>query len=124
MGDIGFFNEYTGAVDNAEEGQKLARAIGSSTAVILANHGTLITGESVAQATYRAVTFERTCRLQYDALAANRKLVPVPHATRALLKRSLNTLSVDNFWRNEVRHILRTSPDVLSGGKKDGSGQR
>lgn len=119
-GDIAFFNEYTGGIDNAADGQHLARQIGNATAIILANHGVLITGETVAQATYRAVTFERTCRLHYEVLAAGRTPVPVPAQTRHTLKRSLNTISVDSYWRGQVSHVLQLSPDVLDGGRRSG----
>jgi len=112
-GDIVLLNEYTGGVDTALAGQKLSRQIGNATAIILANHGVLITGETIEQATYRAVTFERTCKLHYDALAANRNLVPVPPSTRHMLKRSLNTLSVNNFWRGEIRSLYRRDTDFF-----------
>jgi ribulose-5-phosphate 4-epimerase/fuculose-1-phosphate aldolase len=107
------FNEYTGGVDDAEGGGYLAGAIGDATAIILANHGVLVTGGSIAQATYRAVTFERTCRLNYDTLASGQEPVPVPPETRGLLKRSINTLSVDYYWGGAIRHLLATEPEVL-----------
>lgn len=112
-GDILLFNEYTGGVDDAEGGGYLAGAIGDATAIILANHGVLVTGGSIAQATYRAVTFERTCRLNYDTLASGQEPVPVPPETRGLLKRSINTLSVDYYWGGAIRHLLATEPEVL-----------
>jgi ribulose-5-phosphate 4-epimerase/fuculose-1-phosphate aldolase len=113
-GDILLFNEYTGGVDDAAGGEQLAHSIGDASAIILANHGVLITGSSVAHAAYRAVTFERTCRLNYDALAAAQKPVPVPPETRDLLKRSINSLSVDYYWGGAVRHLLATEPEVLA----------
>ena len=76
-GDVLLFDEYTGGVDDAEGGDYLATAIGGANAIILANHGVLIAGGSVAQATYRASTFERSCQLNYDALASGHKPVPV-----------------------------------------------
>lgn len=113
-GDILLFDEYTGGVDDASGGEYLAQNIGDATAVILANHGVLVTGSSIAHATYRAVTFERTCRLNYDALAAAQKPIPVPPETRGLLKRSINSLSVEFYWGGAVRHLLATEPEVLT----------
>ena len=112
-GDVLLFDEYTGGVDDAEGGDYLASAIGQANAVILANHGVLIAGATTAQAAYRAMTFERTCRLNYDALISGQKPVPVPPETRELLKRSINTLSVDYYWGGAVRHLLATEPEVL-----------
>merc|ERR1711933_501323 len=112
-GDIALFDEYTGGIDNPEDGQHLARRIGNATAILLASHGVIVVGETIQQATYRAVTFERTCRLHYDTLAAGRTPKLVPQSMRSKLKRSLNTISVDNFWRGEVRRLLREEPEVL-----------
>ena len=113
-GDILLFDEYTGGVDDAAGGAHLANSIGSATAVILANHGVLVAGGSVFQATYRAVNFERTCRLNYDALAADQKPVPVPLPTRDLLKRAINNLSVDYYWGGQLRKLLAEEPEVLT----------
>ena len=112
-GDIALFDEYTGGVDDADGGRYLAGQVGDATAVILANHGVLITGESVEQATCRATNFERTCRLNYDAIGSGQKPVPVPPDQRAMLKRALNTISVPYYWGGEIRHLLETSPEVL-----------
>lgn len=112
-GDIALFDEYTGGVDDAAGGRYLADHVGSATAVLLANHGVLLTGETVAQATCRATNFERTCRLNLDALSAGHKPVPVPPEHRPTLKRALNTISVDYYWGGEVRQLIRSSPEVL-----------
>ena len=113
-GDIAMFDEYTGGVDDTDGGQYLAERIGTATAVILVNHGVLITGGSVAQATCRMTNFERTCHLNFDALASGQKPVPVPFEQRAMLKHALNTISVDYFWGGEIRELLRTEPEVLT----------
>ena len=112
-GDIALFDEYTGGVDDTDSGDHLAAAVGDATAVILANHGVLVTGGSVAQATYRAMNFERTCRLNVDAMASGQKPVPVPPDQRAVLKAAINSMSVDYYWGGEIRHLLAAEPEVL-----------
>jgi ribulose-5-phosphate 4-epimerase/fuculose-1-phosphate aldolase len=113
-GDIVLFDEYTGGVDDATGGDYLAQAIGDASAIILANHGVLVTGSTVAHATYRAVTFERTCRLNYDALATAHKPFLVPPSGRELIKRAVNSLSVDYYWGGAIRHLVANEPEVLS----------
>lgn len=112
-GDIALFDEYTGGVDDADGGRYLAESVGDATAVILANHGVLLTGETVAQATYRATNFERTCRLNHQAMVAGQKPVPVPPEQRAQLKAAINSMSVDYFWGGAVRQLLASEPEVL-----------
>ena len=113
-GDIALFDEYTGGVDDAEGGAYLTERIGMSTAVILANHGVLIIGDTVEQATCRATNFERTCRLNYDALQLGDLAHEVPQEHRELLKKSLNSFSVDYYWGGEIREILSKDPSILN----------
>jgi len=113
-GDIALFDEYTGGVDDTEGGDYLATAIGDATAVILANHGVLVMGGAIPQATYRAMNFERTCRLNYDAMATPQKPVLVPPEQRGMLKAAINSISVDYYWGGAVRHLLGSEPEVLS----------
>ena len=42
-GDLAFVQEYTGEVDDAELGARLAEQIGDASTVILANHGVIVT---------------------------------------------------------------------------------
>ena len=45
---------------------------------MLANHGVIVTGSSVEEATYRAATVDRQCRLMYDVVTSGRpyRLLP------------------------------------------------
>lgn len=113
-GDIALFDEYTGGVDDADGGSHLAAAVGNATAVILANHGVLITGETVPQSVLRAMNFERSCRFNYDAMATAQKPLPVPPDLRGTLKAALNSMSVEYYWGGEIRHLLASEPEVLS----------
>ena len=112
-GDVLLFDEYTGGVDDEEGGDYLATAIGGANAIILANHGVLIAGPSVAHATYRASTFERSCQLNYDAMASGHKPVPVPPEQRGMIKRALSTISPPYYWGGEVRYLVAEEPEVL-----------
>ncbi|MBN2622277.1 MAG: class II aldolase/adducin family protein [Acidimicrobiales bacterium] len=73
--DHALFDDYTGAVFEIEEGKRIAHALGSCKAVILANHGLLTVGRSVDEAAWWFVTMERTCQVQLLAEAAG---APVP----------------------------------------------
>ena len=46
-------------------GAELAERIGNASVVILANHGVIVTGPTVEEATYRSATIDRQCRLMY-----------------------------------------------------------
>ena len=58
-GEMAFVEEYTGEIDDAELGRDLADRIGDASVSVLANHGVIVTGATVEQATYRAAIFDR-----------------------------------------------------------------
>lgn len=68
--DHGIYDDYRGVVNETEEGERVAKALGDFKAVILKNHGLLTVGHSVAEAVWWFVTMERSCQAQLLALAA------------------------------------------------------
>ncbi|MCX5383851.1 class II aldolase/adducin family protein [Streptomyces sp. NBC_00083] len=68
--DHGLYSDYRGVVSDAEEGKRIAAALGAYKAVILQNHGLLTVGHSVAEAVWWFITMERSCQAQLLAMAA------------------------------------------------------
>ncbi len=68
--DHGLFDDYTGVVLEADEGKRIAAALGEHKAVILRNHGLLTVGHSVDEAAYWFVAMDRSCHAQLLAEAA------------------------------------------------------
>jgi ribulose-5-phosphate 4-epimerase/fuculose-1-phosphate aldolase len=64
------FDDYTGVVNDPEEGKRIAHALGDHKAAILRNHGLLTVGLSVEEAIFWYVTMERTCEVELLARAA------------------------------------------------------
>ncbi|MBC8363402.1 MAG: class II aldolase/adducin family protein [Actinobacteria bacterium] len=64
------FDDYTGVVNDPEEGKRIAYALAGHGAAILRNHGLLTVGRSVDEATWLFVSMERTCQAQLLAEAA------------------------------------------------------
>lgn len=64
------FDDYTGVVDDPDEGDRIAAVLGDRKAAILANHGLLTVGQSVEEALFWYVTMERTCEVELAARAA------------------------------------------------------
>jgi ribulose-5-phosphate 4-epimerase/fuculose-1-phosphate aldolase len=112
-GELAFVDEYDGTVESAESGQWLATQVGKASGVLLANHGAIITADSIGAACYRAVTFERMCRLTLDALQAGRELRPLPAEGRAALKETLDRVTPDAYWDGAVRQLIAREPEVL-----------
>ena len=69
-GDHVLFDDYTGVVNDPEEGKRLAHALGDHKALILRNHGILTVGQSIEETIFWYVTLERTCEVELLARAA------------------------------------------------------
>lgn len=100
-------NEYTGGVDTPDAGEHLAESVGKATVALLANHGALVTGETIEEATYRAVSLERVSRLSYYTMLTGRAPIEMPDAARADIKAGFRSeATVEMFWNGAVRTLL------------------
>jgi ribulose-5-phosphate 4-epimerase/fuculose-1-phosphate aldolase len=82
---LGFHNDiayvdYNGLALDYREGERLARALGDKSVLMLRNHGLLVTGRSAAHAFERLYFLERACQAQILALATGRKLRLLPES--------------------------------------------
>ncbi|MCU1497574.1 MAG: Ribulose-5-phosphate 4-epimerase and related epimerase and aldolase [Acidimicrobiales bacterium] len=64
------FDDYTGVVNDPEEGKRIAHALGGRKAAILRNHGILTVGQSIEETVFWYVTMERSCEVELLARAA------------------------------------------------------
>jgi ribulose-5-phosphate 4-epimerase/fuculose-1-phosphate aldolase len=72
--------EYNGLAFDYSEGERLARAMGSRSVLMLRNHGVLVIGGSAAQAFERLYFLERACQSQILALSSGRPLHVLPQS--------------------------------------------
>ena len=78
--DIAYDDAYNGLAFDADEGERLALALGDKSVLMMANHGVLVVGESVAQAFERLYFLERASQAQVLALSTGRTLKRIPEA--------------------------------------------
>ncbi len=65
---------YGGIADNDEEGERLVRALGTRSRMMLGNHGVLVAGETVAEAFDDLFYLERACQTLVLAYSTGQKL--------------------------------------------------
>jgi ribulose-5-phosphate 4-epimerase/fuculose-1-phosphate aldolase len=63
-GKIAYDEHYNGFADDLAEGERMARVMGDKPILMMANHGVVVTGKTVAQAYHRLYFLERACRTQ------------------------------------------------------------
>jgi len=114
LDDLRLVSEYSGEIDSPDLGAALAEQIGDAKVAILASHGVIVTGATIEEATYRAATIDRICRLAYDVMVAGRRALPIDPGIMKGMKASLVERGTDVYFAGATRLLLRDEPDVLS----------
>jgi ribulose-5-phosphate 4-epimerase/fuculose-1-phosphate aldolase len=79
------YHDYEGLAFNLDERPRLVADLGSKSAMILKNHGTLTVGTSVAAAFITMYFLERACAIQIAATAGGAKTVQPKDAVQELV---------------------------------------
>lgn len=77
--DHSVFADYTGIVNETEEGRRIAEALGDGKAAILQNHGLITVGDTIDAAVWWFVTLERSCQAQLLAMQTGHELQQIRH---------------------------------------------
>lgn len=113
-GDQALLDDYTGVVVSMSEGERLAAALGNKKAIVLKNHGHLTVGESVDEALWWFVTFERSCQAQLMAEAAG-KPSPIPHDMAVHTARQVGSTLAGWFSAQPLFDVIMAEqPDLLN----------
>jgi ribulose-5-phosphate 4-epimerase/fuculose-1-phosphate aldolase len=121
---VGFYNEisyeaeYNGLAFDHTEGERLARALGDKSVLMMRNHGVLVVGRTIPQAWERLYFLERAAQAQVLALSTGRALHLVPDpVVQATAAQFQSGSLVGGRDRAELhfealkRMLDRTSPD-------------
>ncbi|VUC21573.1 unnamed protein product [Clonostachys rosea] len=105
--DVGVYRQFKGAVLAAEEGQNIARDLGTRKACILQNHGLLTCGSTVEAAIFWFVSLERCCQAQLMAEAAATKPIPIDEEDAEFTYKSVGLGGVGWFSAQPMFDVLR-----------------
>ena|SRR5436190_2091448 len=78
MKDVVYDDHYSGPAFECEEGERLAGLLGNKTVMIMANHGVLTVGKTVAEAYDSLYYLERVAQVQLYAMWTGQRLKPLP----------------------------------------------
>ena len=112
-GELTTVDEYDGTIEDTATGASLATRIGTASGILLAHHGAIVTAPTLAEACYKAATYERMCRVTLAGLATGSPVVPLPIAGRERLKAELRANAPAAYWIGAARAVLRADPTVL-----------
>ena len=77
-------DETFGGLGLEEEGKRISTMIGDKTVLVMANHGVMVVGETIAEAFDELYYFERACETLITAYSTGRPLRIAPHDVAAL----------------------------------------
>jgi L-fuculose-phosphate aldolase len=108
--DIAFLDEYEGVVLGKSEGDAIAEALGPRRGVLLKNHGALVVGATVREATIGMLVLEFAGEVQLKAMAAG-PLSRLPDAAARQAKGFLTAKAlIDQRFEHQVRKVKRERP--------------
>jgi ribulose-5-phosphate 4-epimerase/fuculose-1-phosphate aldolase len=107
------YDSFSGVVEETDEGDRIAEALGDKQVLILQNHGLLTTGPSVDIALWYFLSMEKCCQSQLMAEAAGKPTL-IPHEV-ALKTRGFiaNDVALWASFQPLFDLILEKQPDIL-----------
>lgn len=113
LDDLCLVDTYDGEIDSAARARELAERIGGANLAILASHGVIATGRTLAEAVYRSATIERVCKMAYHVLLTGRTPAPMKRSDMAGMQASLIERAADVYWAGAARMTIKADRRVL-----------
>ncbi|XOV87527.1 MAG: class II aldolase/adducin family protein [Pseudomonadota bacterium] len=89
--DIAYDHDYNGLADTRQEGERLARCMGSKRVLFMANHGVIVVGPTIASAFDNLYYLERACQFQVLAMSTGQHLREISGNVAATTKHQFDT---------------------------------
>jgi ribulose-5-phosphate 4-epimerase/fuculose-1-phosphate aldolase len=97
--DVPRHNAEVALIKTVEEGDALARAMGTHKALLLANHGPVFCGTSIAEATCVGVFLEHACRAHIVGKSTgSRPLMPTPSIREKRKSQIMTPVHIEQTW--------------------------
>jgi L-fuculose-phosphate aldolase len=95
------------------EGEIISRALGSKRVILLSNHGLAAVGESIEEACWMALCFERAARTQLRARAIGKLNAIDPDYARDAHDYLTDPSMIATQFRRSARRVLHADPHCL-----------
>jgi len=105
--DAPLFTETTELIVSKSQGQAVAKTLAGARAVLLQNHGVVVAGKSIEEATILAILLEEAARLQWLAQNMGDYVWTSGEEARRKIKQIYNPDSFVGFWEYYVRKLNR-----------------
>jgi ribulose-5-phosphate 4-epimerase/fuculose-1-phosphate aldolase len=112
-GRVAYYDDYSGLVLDDAQGERMCAALGDKAVLFLANHGVVVTADTLAHAFDNRYYLERACELQLLAYRTGRPLRRLPEAVVRMTAQQMRAdaaNAVDHFAALK-RLLGRDEPD-------------
>jgi L-fuculose-phosphate aldolase len=97
---------------NTDSREGIVAALGSRNVLVMRNHGAAVVGETIEQATMRAILLERAAEVQVLAAAVGGS--PFPDNPDFARRRIPHVANLPLLWDSHLRRLRRTDPDLFA----------
>ncbi len=112
------YHDYEGVAFRPDEKPRLQADLGKANFLMLRNHGLLTVGKTIADAFLSMYTFESTCKIQIDAMAAGSELTQVNPSILANMGEVMRVATAGQganiAWPALLRKLDRMDPTYCS----------
>lgn len=105
--NIPVFQETSLLIRSSELGRKVAETIGEHRAILLQNHGVVVVGESIEEATVFAALLERAAKLQVTALQIGTLSATGDKESAGKGEQVFYSKNIYEFWNYYVRKLKK-----------------
>ena len=103
--NIPLFEETTELIRLPAQGEALARCLGKARAALLRNHGIVVVGQSIEEATVYAIFLEKAARIELMARQAGVVAWSSDEESRHKVEQIYHPRGIQNFWEFYVRRL-------------------
>jgi len=115
-GQIAYEDIYEGLANDREEGERLARAAGDKSIVMLKNHGVMVSGKTIGIAFNDLYFLERSAKVQILAQSSGAELAMIAHDVAKRTAEQIAEIDEDKETHYQVLKamLLEDEPETLN----------
>jgi L-ribulose-5-phosphate 4-epimerase len=103
--DIPLFTETTELIQTPDQGIAIARKLGNHCALLLQNHGIVVAGRSIEEATVLAIRLEKAAKAQFFLELLGSYQYTAPDECKRKIEQTYDQRQMQNYWDYYLRKL-------------------
>jgi L-ribulose-5-phosphate 4-epimerase len=99
------FKETTELIRTRAQGEAVARCLGQARALLLQNHGIVVVGQGIEEATIYAILLEKAAKIEILARQIGLKVWSSEEESQHKVEQIYHPQAIQNFWEYYVRGV-------------------